>query len=78
MILPTLEWTSDMKKCLGCSKNKPANDFGTTGNARALCSKCRSGSVVRTNKGTGRRKGDGSWVGDLFEGIGDFFSDLIP
>ncbi|AXH70000.1 hypothetical protein SEA_SPILLED_160 [Streptomyces phage Spilled] len=66
-----------MKKCLGCNKNKPANDFGTTGNARALCSKCRSGTVVRTNKGTGRKTADGVWIGNIFAGIADFLGSLV-
>jgi hypothetical protein len=64
--------TSGMKKCLGCNKDKPSNDFGTTGNARALCSRCRSGSVVHTSRGSGRKSG-GSWIGDLFDAIGDIF-----
>ncbi|ASR75538.1 hypothetical protein SEA_MILDRED21_154 [Streptomyces phage Mildred21] len=61
-------------KCLGCNKDKPRSDFGTTGNARVLCSRCRSGSVIRTSKGSGHKNSSGSWIGDLFDAIGDIFS----
>ncbi|AXH67313.1 hypothetical protein SEA_WOFFORD_152 [Streptomyces phage Wofford] len=60
------------KNCLGCKKDKPVSDFGTTGNARALCSKCRSARVV-TNKKSGG-KGFADAIGDFFDGIGDLFS----
>ena len=66
-----------MMKCLGCNKDKPKSDFGTTGNARALCSKCRSGRVVSTSKGRGHRQSDGSWIGDIFEGIADAIGDIF-
>lgn len=65
--------TSGMTKCLGCNKDKPRNDFGTTGNARALCSRCRSGRVVHTSKGSGRKTSGGNWIGDIFDAIGSFF-----
>lgn len=66
--------TSGMMKCLGCNKNKPKTDFGTAGNAGALCSKCRSGSVIHTSRGSGHKSSSGSWIGDLFDAIGDIFS----
>lgn len=66
--------TSGTMKCLGCNKDKPRSDFGATGNARALCSKCRSGSVIHTSKGSGHKTSGGSWIGDIFDAIGDFFS----
>lgn len=68
---------NDKMKCLGCNKDKPKSDFGTTGNARALCKSCRSGRVVSTSKGRGHRSSDGSWIGDVIgavlDGI-DFFN----
>ncbi len=69
--------TRGTMKCLGCNKDKPKNDFGTTGNARALCSQCRSGSVVRTSKGSGRKNPDGVWIGNIFGGIADFLESLV-
>ncbi|QAX95863.1 hypothetical protein SEA_TRIBUTE_147 [Streptomyces phage Tribute] len=60
-------------KCLGCKKDKPKTDFGTTGNARALCSRCRSGRVVTTNK-RGRSSGSGDGLGNA---IGDFIEGFI-
>lgn len=73
MTSPTLEWTSDMKKnCLGCKKDKPASDFGTTGMARGLCKACRP-ARVNTSKSKGGNKGILDAIGDFFEGIGDIF-----
>lgn len=69
--------TRGTMKCLGCNKDKPRSDFGTTGNARALCSRCRAGRVVHTSKGSGRRSSDGSWIGDIFEGIADAIGDIF-
>jgi len=66
--------TRGTMKCLGCNKDKPKTDFGTTGNARALCSWCRSGKVVSTNRGTARKNNSGNWVGDLFDAIADMFN----
>lgn len=68
---------NEKMKCLGCNKDKPRTDFGTTGNARVLCSRCRSGRVVHTSKGSGRRSGDGNWIGDLFEGIADAIGSIF-
>lgn len=69
----TLEWTSDMKKnCLGCKKDKPISDFGTTGMQKVLCKSCRP-ARVNTSKSSGGGKGILDAIGDLFEGIGDFF-----
>ncbi|UEM46918.1 hypothetical protein SEA_TARGARYEN_149 [Streptomyces phage Targaryen] len=64
-------------KCLGCNKDKPKNDFGTTGNARALCSRCRSGNVVRTSKGSGHKNSDGIWIGNIFGGIADIIGSIF-
>ena len=65
--------TRDTMMCLGCDKPKPKSDFGTTGNARALCSRCRSGRVVSTSRGSGRKTSGGNWIGDIFDAIGSIF-----
>ncbi|ASR77602.1 hypothetical protein SEA_PARADIDDLES_143 [Streptomyces phage Paradiddles] len=69
--------TSGTMKCLGCNKDKPKSDFGTTGNARALCSRCRSGRVINTSRGSARKSSSGNWVGDLFEGIADAIGSIF-
>jgi|ERR1041384_143854 hypothetical protein len=74
VILPTLEWTSDMKKnCLGCKKDKPVSDFGKTGMEKVLCKSCRPARVVTSGKKSGG-KGIVDAIGDIFDGIGDLFS----
>ncbi|AXH66889.1 hypothetical protein SEA_STARPLATINUM_161 [Streptomyces phage StarPlatinum] len=61
------------KNCLGCKKDKPVSDFGTSGMQKALCKSCRSGRVVSSGKKSGG-KGLVDAIGDLFDGIGDLFS----
>lgn len=69
--------TSGTKTCLGCKKPKPSKDFGTTGMARGLCTSCRSGRVGSTSKGS-KSGGNGNWLGDIGEAIGDFIGGLLP
>ncbi|WXW92629.1 hypothetical protein SEA_ENYGMA_158 [Streptomyces phage Enygma] len=63
------------KNCLGCKKDKPVSDFGTTGMQKVLCKSCRSGRVTSTKSG---KSSGGSGLADV---IGDFFDalgDLLP
>jgi hypothetical protein len=72
VILPTLEWTSDMKKnCLGCKKDKPENQFGSVGMDRALCASCRSGRMKATSQRKSRGGKIADAIGDFFEGLGN-------
>jgi hypothetical protein len=63
--------TNGKMKCFHCKKDKPKSDFGKVGSAKVLCSNCRSGSIVNTSKGSS----NGSWVGDLVDGIIDAVTD---
>ncbi len=66
--------TNGTMKCLGCNKDKPRSDFGTTGMAKGLCKSCRSGRVSSTGKG----KRSGSWLDGVGDAIGDFIEAILP
>ncbi|AIW02632.1 hypothetical protein AXJ18_gp142 [Streptomyces phage Jay2Jay] len=42
-----------------------------------MCSRCRSGNVVRTSKGSGHKNSDGIWIGNIFGGIADIIGSIF-
>ncbi|AST15360.1 hypothetical protein SEA_SAMISTI12_149 [Streptomyces phage Samisti12] len=42
-----------------------------------MCSRCRSGRVISTSRGSARKSSNGNWVGDLFEDIADAISSMF-
>lgn len=64
------DWIIDKMMCLGCNKDKPGSDFESPNSP--LCKRCKSARVVSTSS-KGQFASNGSWIGDLIDGIFDIF-----
>lgn len=66
--------TTGKMNCLGCKKDKPSTEFASPNSP--LCKRCKSARVVSTSS-KGRSGSDGSWIGDVVEGILDGLGSLF-